>query len=330
MRGLVLGRRCSCGNAAIHAPARSSASHASISASVMPSRASCTLVSGMGRRSYHCGARGVRSGWEDLFVSSKLRLMYEANPMAFIVEQAGGAATTGRDASSTSADRAASAHAGVPRIEERSRNFDPLSPGGGCRWLIRTSSRSTTARSTRDVCRALIAALRGERPGARAARPAAASISTLKDSWDIRSAGRAGMGRRGTGAQHRRARAGSSLPAQLRARGAGAAAAADARSGDRRARHARRRTRRDARRRRARPADLSRVPARQHQPAEVRRRPGRVSVLALRAVSDAADNGETLHRVLLWTIYLNDGFDEGETEFLYQQPQDRAARPARC
>lgn len=27
---------------------------------------------------------------------------------------------------------------------------------------------------------------------------------------------------------------------------------------------------------------------------------------------------ETLHRTLLWTIYLNDGFDEGETEFLYQ------------
>jgi fructose-1,6-bisphosphatase I len=27
----------------------------------------------------------------------KLRLMYEANPMAFIIEQAGGAATTGRD-----------------------------------------------------------------------------------------------------------------------------------------------------------------------------------------------------------------------------------------
>jgi fructose-1,6-bisphosphatase I len=26
----------------------------------------------------------------------KLRLMYEANPMAFLVEQAGGAATTGR------------------------------------------------------------------------------------------------------------------------------------------------------------------------------------------------------------------------------------------
>lgn len=30
-------------------------------------------------------------------------------------------------------------------------------------------------------------------------------------------------------------------------------------------------------------------------------------------------NGEQLHRHLLWTIYLNDGFAEGETEFLYQQ-----------
>jgi hypothetical protein len=28
---------------------------------------------------------------------------------------------------------------------------------------------------------------------------------------------------------------------------------------------------------------------------------------------------EPLHRHLLWTIYLNDGFAEGETEFLYQQ-----------
>jgi hypothetical protein len=27
---------------------------------------------------------------------------------------------------------------------------------------------------------------------------------------------------------------------------------------------------------------------------------------------------ETLHRHVLWTIYLNDGFDAGETEFLYQ------------
>ncbi|UXI68401.1 2OG-Fe(II) oxygenase [Tahibacter amnicola] len=32
-----------------------------------------------------------------------------------------------------------------------------------------------------------------------------------------------------------------------------------------------------------------------------------------------ADNGETLHRVVLWTIYLNDAFEEGETEFLYQE-----------
>lgn len=30
-------------------------------------------------------------------------------------------------------------------------------------------------------------------------------------------------------------------------------------------------------------------------------------------------NCEPLHRHLLWTIYLNDGFREGETEFLYQQ-----------
>ena len=28
---------------------------------------------------------------------------------------------------------------------------------------------------------------------------------------------------------------------------------------------------------------------------------------------------ETLHRHLLWTIYLNDGFDAGETEFMFQQ-----------
>jgi len=30
-------------------------------------------------------------------------------------------------------------------------------------------------------------------------------------------------------------------------------------------------------------------------------------------------DGETLHRHLLWTIYLNDGFAAGETEFLFQQ-----------
>jgi len=30
-------------------------------------------------------------------------------------------------------------------------------------------------------------------------------------------------------------------------------------------------------------------------------------------------SAETLHRHVLWTLYLNDGFAEGETEFLYQQ-----------
>jgi hypothetical protein len=35
-------------------------------------------------------------------------------------------------------------------------------------------------------------------------------------------------------------------------------------------------------------------------------------------------SAETLHRTLLWTLYLNDGFEAGETEFLYQQ---RRVRP---
>jgi hypothetical protein len=30
-------------------------------------------------------------------------------------------------------------------------------------------------------------------------------------------------------------------------------------------------------------------------------------------------DAETLHRTVLWTLYLNDGFEAGETEFLYQQ-----------
>jgi hypothetical protein len=30
-------------------------------------------------------------------------------------------------------------------------------------------------------------------------------------------------------------------------------------------------------------------------------------------------SAETLHRHLLWTLYLNDGFGDGETEFLFQQ-----------
>lgn len=35
-------------------------------------------------------------------------------------------------------------------------------------------------------------------------------------------------------------------------------------------------------------------------------------------------NADTLHRHLLWTLYLNDDFAQGETEFLFQQ---RKARP---
>ena len=35
-------------------------------------------------------------------------------------------------------------------------------------------------------------------------------------------------------------------------------------------------------------------------------------------------SAETLHRTLLWTVYLNDGFEAGETEFHYQQ---RLVRP---
>lgn len=30
-------------------------------------------------------------------------------------------------------------------------------------------------------------------------------------------------------------------------------------------------------------------------------------------------NADSLHRTLLWTLYLNDGFQAGETEFMYQQ-----------
>ena len=35
-------------------------------------------------------------------------------------------------------------------------------------------------------------------------------------------------------------------------------------------------------------------------------------------IRDSDGSAETLHRHLLWTIYLNDGFDAGETEFLFQ------------
>ena len=49
----------------------------------------------------------------------KLRLMYEANPMAFIVEQAGGAATNGETAHPRHRPaKPPRARAGVSRIEE--------------------------------------------------------------------------------------------------------------------------------------------------------------------------------------------------------------------
>ena len=38
----------------------------------------------------------------------------------------------------------------------------------------------------------------------------------------------------------------------------------------------------------------------------------------------ADPRAEFLHRALLWTIYLNDGFEAGETEFMFQQ---RKVRP---
>ena len=53
--------------------------------------------------------------------AGKLRLLYEANPMSFLVEQAGGAATNGRSASWTCCRQAARARGGVPRLEERGR-----------------------------------------------------------------------------------------------------------------------------------------------------------------------------------------------------------------
>ncbi len=59
--------------------------------------------------------------------AGKLRLLYEANPMAFIVEQAGGAATTGRERIlDLSPGRSAPARAGDPRFQDRSRYRDRI------------------------------------------------------------------------------------------------------------------------------------------------------------------------------------------------------------
>ena len=57
----------------------------------------------------------------------KLRLMYEANPMSFLVEQAGGAAThRARAHAGSAADRPAPARAGVPGLEARGRSGHAL------------------------------------------------------------------------------------------------------------------------------------------------------------------------------------------------------------
>ena len=68
------------------------------------------------------------------------------------------------------------------------------------------------------------------------------------------------------------------------------------------------------------------APVVQHRAAPGRDQPAALHAPAAAATptgtascTRATPRAETLHRHLLWTIYLNDGFDEGETEFLYQQ-----------
>ena len=60
--------------------------------------------------------------------AGKLRLLYEANPMAFIVEQAGGTATTGRAHHRPGPRRPAPARAGDPAFQVRSGYRHRLSP----------------------------------------------------------------------------------------------------------------------------------------------------------------------------------------------------------
>ena len=69
----------------------------------------------------------------------KLRLLYEANPLAFIVEQAGGAAIDGgQRVLDVAAERAAPTHAALHRQQERgrSRAADPF-PAPGSRRRVR-------------------------------------------------------------------------------------------------------------------------------------------------------------------------------------------------
>ncbi len=65
--------------------------------------------------------------------------------------------------------------------------------------------------------------------------------------------------------------------------------------------------------------------------SEIHRRRRRLSALATAELHPQANDptGEKLHRALLWTIYLNDGFTEGETEFLHQRRRSHQT-PDRC
>ena len=100
--------------------------------------------------------------------AGRLRLMYEANPMAFIVEQAGGAATTGRERMlERAADAAAPARAGVPGL-------------AGTRWR---SPRAITWKATRpraEPCSAAVAAAPAVRaPNTSPTRPEATGRPSL-------------------------------------------------------------------------------------------------------------------------------------------------------
>jgi hypothetical protein len=72
----------------------------------------------------------VPDGQQDEGQGGKLRLMYEANPMAMIVEAAGGAAPRPRAHPRHPADQAAPACAGGARLEERGRARRPLPSRG--------------------------------------------------------------------------------------------------------------------------------------------------------------------------------------------------------
>jgi fructose-1,6-bisphosphatase I len=82
----------------------------------------------------------------------KLRLLYEANPLAFIVEQAGGLATNGSAAHPRrGADRAPSARSALYREQERGRARAANAQVGRLRRLPGRSARGTAKRSPRTT-----------------------------------------------------------------------------------------------------------------------------------------------------------------------------------